>query len=532
MSGLSISILYDGTEISRDVLFRSVTFESVMGAATGTCSLTVRDMDRTHSFQTGKEIQCLVGGNPLWGGFLTEVTRAYAFDADDTHHPLKSREWVLSGIDYNIMLDKRFLRLPDHYVPVFYTSGPDKGKCKYDAVVRAPADATTNRFTLPSDIYDGAVIRDWFPHFFDLDGLDWTDASLVKDTHLYKGGWTGPTQGTSMRDVFETPGNLAVMSNSAYWIDPAKKGHFCSVDDLASSWGFSDLPSGSAYPFRSITLTENIANTINDYLIWGGSEWTPTGDIVFKRVTDATSVSDHGRWQLGENKAGQDGYLIQSQIDAAANAYVFGGEDASSYVTGSLGHNVVESMFEAEWFLHMVPGIAYPGYLFPINMTAFGVSTTLPLRSTTTTFELDSEGNVYPIVRGQFGLLASDPYWLWAYLAKIRPGKQIPQVVATARNDTVTPPYGSLYQDVPATWQSTAPGYALDSPDGSKTLFHIPFMYIGGSLAVYLNGHIQVPTEAFLETSPHAGTFTMSEAPAASDRLLVEAILGGPLPPP
>lgn len=58
--------------------------------------------------------------------------------------------------------------------------------------------------------------------------------------------------------------------------------------------------------------------------------------------------------------------------------------------------------------------------------------------------------------------------------------------------------------------------------NGSTTLFTATRAYVGGSLAVYINGVKQKRGTHFTETSPSTGTFTMSDAPLTGDDIMID----------
>lgn len=59
------------------------------------------------------------------------------------------------------------------------------------------------------------------------------------------------------------------------------------------------------------------------------------------------------------------------------------------------------------------------------------------------------------------------------------------------------------------------------SVNSSNTTFTTARAYIAGSLEVFVNGVKQARTTHFTETTPSSGTFTMSDAPATGDNIIV-----------
>lgn len=161
----TVVIKYDGTEdITNDVIAATARFESQMNAAPGSVSITVRDKLQTHDFMTGKELSCEIDGKLMWGGYLTRVQRKFAFPAVDTAFPdqVKSRLWVLTGVDYNVLFDKRVLRNLDDFLHQL----PDYN----------------------SEDFDGAKIREMLTaeKYFDIDDAEFDVTSEVDDTDAYR----------------------------------------------------------------------------------------------------------------------------------------------------------------------------------------------------------------------------------------------------------------------------------------------------------------------------------------------------------
>lgn len=55
-----------------------------------------------------------------------------------------------------------------------------------------------------------------------------------------------------------------------------------------------------------------------------------------------------------------------------------------------------------------------------------------------------------------------------------------------------------------------------EAANGSRVLFTVPDAYVSGTLAVYRSGE---RIHAFTETSPGAGTFTLSVAPGTTEAI-------------
>ena len=518
MAGSTILIEYDGADITGDCLFSECSFESQMAAIPGQFTVVVQDKLQTHSFSTGKELTLTIDGQLLYGGYVLQATKKYAFPADNTHNPdataVKSRQWMLVGVDWNILLDKRVIRNTGstynytHYIP-----------------------KVTGSHT------DAWIIRTWFPTYFDIPaGFDFTSATYILDAFTFTDGFTWDTQGTKMRDVLAKLGYWG----GVFWISADKQFHFLPVQDVVAPWGFSDVPNHQAYGatpkpligFRDGDFTEDASAIVNDAIVWGGSEWTVGGDIVYARRTNAASVTAHGTWQIGEVRLGD--LKNQTQVTARAKVIVDGNE-SGVFISGSKGLVNPESQFRGTWFAHDVPkngGVPVhllPGQVAPIELWVFsadGGSTPfvvdLPLRQVTITFPgLDANGDAYVQFEGFFGVLMSDPFWMWDFLRTQAGARAAAGTSAGSANDSsVNPPYGSHYTGVP----TRAGGLP---PNGTDPVFYIPWGYIGGTLKVYLNGLLQVPTTVYTESDPFSGVFTFVTAPHSTDKVTAEATLIG-----
>jgi hypothetical protein len=512
MAGSTVWITYDDvdlgeTYIEGSVLFAETTFECQMAAIPGTFRLVVSDPEHTHSFVTGREIKMYVDGVRLYGGYVTQVSKEYAFEADDTSVPAntKSRRWVLTGVDYNILFDKRILR--------------------------NPADTTKQIDTVGTGgIYDGAVLRSYLHSWFD--GLSdvYLDTTTVLDTHRFKTGYTPPTPGAKLREIMD---DLASYG-SVYYIDADKTLNFVPVQDTLSYWGFSDHPSLVDSPptigFRDGEMTEDASAVVNDALVWGGSEWAKAGTVVFAERTNSASITAHGLWQYAEVHVGEKWYKIQDDVDARARVIVDGNE-MGTWAEGSKGLVLPEKQFTGTWWAHDVVDSGFghirPPNVVPIDMQVFGFTMNVPLRQMQVTFPgLDKDGNAYVQFQGTFGVLMTDPYWLWSYLRKLQ-GQTVTVIAPPpADNTTPDPPPGSVYN-----------GYSPSpAPDGNVTVFYLgapgsPLPYVGGTAQVYLNGIAQQLGVVWTESNPSTGEITFVTAPLTGDVILVVATLVGGVAP-
>lgn len=510
MAGSVIVIEYDGTDITGSVVFAETSFAAQMAAVPGTFQVVIRDMDQTLDFTTGLELTLDVDGVRLYGGYVTQIQKTYFFPADDTTGDVSdvmSRQWVLTGVDYNWLLDKLVLHNSGDYTHAIpKTSGP---------------------------ITDGGVIRTLFDNYFDLpSGFNFSNSTYILDNHTYTNGFVWPTQGQTMRQVLDLFGLLGTV----FWIDANRQFNFVPVQDTAADWGFSDKPNNDpigvgtpTYGFRDGEFIEDASPIVNDALVWGGSEWAASGDVVFARRENATSITNHGRWQVGEVRVGEANYKNSAEVTGRAKVIVDGNE-SGTFAEGSKGLVNPEKQFRCTWFSTDVPEVAgdpvhlRPSQVVPIRLWVFSddagatpFAVDLPLRQLNITFPtLDPGGDAYLEFEGFFGVLMSDPAWLWSFLREGATRVPSTTVSTSADNSSVDPPYGAEYGGTPS-----------PATDGSTTVFTIPFGFIGGTARLLVNGLLQDPNTAYSESDPSGGELTLSFAPNVDDDLWVEATLSG-----
>lgn len=519
-AGSTVVITYDGTDITNKVLWASARFEAQQNAVPGTFEFTVKDLDHTFSAVTGKELLLEVDGSPLYGGYVLQVGRKYPFPAMDTVtvDPVDiPRYWVLRGVDYNILFDKRLLRNPADYTHQIPNSATN---IKAGAVIRK---ACTDYLDVPAGFDTTTYVDD--SEVYPYNGV--TDPSGLTGT---KYGWT--QQGSLWRQLME---DVTAFSGAVWYFDAEKNLHHHDIEDAVMRWGFSDAPNhggitvspnsyqGSTIGPKEIEGTEDGAHMANDAFVWGGGKFAGAGATVMGRVQNATSITDHGRWQLVETHFGEQGYGTQTHVNNRANLIVNGSPGAVG-ADQNRGLRYPQWSFRFTWYAHDVPMLSgvrnhlRPGYLSTIALETFGpegdpLVQLLPLRTMTITFpNLDQNGNGYVQFEGMFGLQPDDPFSLWRFLLKAR-AKVESTLVSIVDDSSDSTVYG-------ATGHFTA----APVPDGSNKVFTIPFGYITGSTSVFLDGILQTPGTQYTESDPVNGEITMTTAPGAGTSLVVTCL--------
>jgi hypothetical protein len=249
----TISITYDGNDITNSVIFRTASFEAQLSAIPGQFSLEVKDPDQTLSFVTGKEIVLTLDGQAIYGGYLTMVRRTYAFPAADTTDPdaVKVRIWKLEGVDYNILFQKIVLRdrtnlsslLPDQPVNAYDKTLIATLVANYiDAPAGFDLSSRVERVRQPIQLVDQKGFGEAAAAAANL------PAPLIEFYHYMD-------PGTKWKDQMD---EFARQCGTVYYINGSKQLIYRAVENLESKWGFSDIPNhGAVVDFADYTSTLN-----------------------------------------------------------------------------------------------------------------------------------------------------------------------------------------------------------------------------------------------------------------------------------
>jgi hypothetical protein len=477
----TVEINVGAEDVTNGVLYNNASFELNQNAVPGTFEITIKDPEQTRGpFVTGDEVTLDIDGDRVFGGYLTQVSRRFALPADEL--PADTRLWVLRGVDYNIMFDKRVTRNPSNYLahlPYFHGD-------EYDgSLIRA---FINNYIDLPPGfIVNSTYIEDIALPFF----LDAPDATAV-------GGWK--QQGSTWREQMEL---MARWSGAVWYVGPEKRVHFHPIETAVADFGLSDDPDGtSTVGIRDVTATENASDMVNEAFVWGGSEWTK--GVVVGIEERAPSIATHGLWQAAEHHFGETGYKLQQGVTGRANLIV----DGHSTVVGyNPGKRFPQWEVSCSWFAENVPaGDTHirAGMLVTIDLTTFGGSLSpivLPCRSLTTSFVgVAPDGTGHVKFNAQFGLSLNDPFTLWGYLRSLK--RRPTNLLAAADNDTTESTYASFGQFTP----NSLGGNVYDLPN--------ELGYVGGTTTVYDQGTLLIRDTDYTESDPVAGEITLTSSPA------------------
>lgn len=483
----TVEIVVAGVDITSRVLYSTAYFEEQQNAVPGTFEITVKDPERTYSPpDTGAEITLELDGVRHFGGYVTQVTRKFAVPADET--PSDARQWVLRGVDYNILFDKRVTRNTSNYLrnlPVFY-----------------------------GDDYDGDLIKFFCANYLDLPaGLDTTTFVdnvaypffLTSPDATRVGGWK--QQGTIWREQMEL---MAQWSGSVFYISPDLELHYHALEDTDAPFGFSDTPDGTTtIGMRDVTATERGGPQMtNDAFVWGGSEWSE--DVVFAREQNSSSITAHGRWQKAEHHFGEDGYKLQQGVDGRASLIVNG---SPAVVGFNPGEAFPQYDLNLTWFGENQPAGQQirAGQLVSTELNTFGAPfdpMVLPMRSVRITFPgVDPTGKGHVQLQGVMGLSLSDPFSIWQHLRNLT--RQRTPVVSVATQDTSISTYGGFGQFEPVNVSGLV--YKLPNDGG----------YIAGTTQLYEDGVLLTRGVDYTESDPVAGRITLTATPSGDLWLVV-----------
>lgn len=354
-----VSIMVGETDITSRILFEDASFTMATNGSAGEFSVTVRDDDQDQSFAIGSEVTVDIDGKRRFGGYLTKVTRKFAFPVDDTVTRTPTRYLVLTGPDYNILFQKRVI---------------------YDKV--EPSNVL-ELYTWPVGSTNDVVVRHLVDNFTDLtdDGLTYLNVQNIGSPNPDLAGAIGHggmTFGQAMTDINRFLSGL-------FFIDPYKDLHHVDVNSADASVGLSDQPGEGQVGYRELEQTSDAGAMINDVIVWGAGKGSK--QMVMSRATDTDSVTAHGRWQKGEFTSAM---YKQSSVDARAETIVYGTPQS---LRGGKDDQESWTVVTYDWSFGVGQKVA-------IESVVFGRSDIVPIRRLTMTFAGTSR-------RPRFALLLS-----------------------------------------------------------------------------------------------------------------------------
>lgn len=504
----TINITVGGWDISADVIYSRTNFTSSASAQPGTCTIAVRDPNGTMSFQEGSSITLDIDGQRRWRGYLFTVTRGYAF-AD-----APVREWTLSGVDLNILLDK--LVLYNHAHPERYPDGA--GTYRRQRVIQGGVTRGW-MVAVPIGTQDGDYIKAMLDDF-DIDLVSPTiKKGRIEDVGTINpdGLFTPPPAGMSLRDFLTDVSrnvNRSAPGSTIWYVDPEGYLVYKAQDTEAAPFWVGDGDPTEVWGdvqgenVRDLSVTTSISSIKNDVIVWAGDLNPAPGSrqklLKYKHLVNETSVATYGRFQYSEVLASR---WTQTAINARANKII--------NQEGEPGMSADFTTYRA--------GL-YPGQIIWIWMEAHGFIDNLPIRSISMNFPLPDVVEY----RVSCSYDTQDPWGLLLALKKPesrglkQPNFYVRDLRANPEQTTPSIERYVLVKEYPA------------SIGGRR--YQCTYAYIRDSLSVYVGGIKQVSaldpetgTVGFLQTNPGDGSFKLAEDPTGGKRVYCEYYASGTL---
>lgn len=296
----SISIKYDGDDITSDCLIAETQFEYLTDGNIGNATVIVKDLrGGTYTpeyFKVGNELTLDVDGVRMWGGYVMKVAQNYPHAAVTNDDPgAEARYWTLLGNDYNILLRRRKL----------YNKASPATQMK---IYKADDEPT-----------DKDIIRDMCNLYLDLDGDgfeagagdDVIDLSNVVElgalywvsecAETWQAASPGMDWADGMRSVCEWSGGV-------FYIGPADptqtfKGpvlYYHDVNTATGPYEVNDRPASDPGSKGVREFSHNLDGTelATDALVWGAGMGSQ--EVVFWRETATTEQNTYGTWQWSD----------------------------------------------------------------------------------------------------------------------------------------------------------------------------------------------------------------------------------------
>lgn len=338
-------IVIGSTAITGTVLWSTAHFVTSVNGVPGSCEFRYRDDSLDASFTVGQPLALEINGQAIWRGFVSQVSRVYAFPAENVYTPTE-RWFDIKGFDLNILFNRRV---------IFRKSNP----------------ANTYGTFHPAGTHDDVVIADLIANFLDLsgDGLDTTSyvdyVSTPDPAQPFRVN-AGVPWGVGMSQISAIPGAI-------WYLDPDANFVYTDVDTISAPFGLSDVPNNiTTVGYSNMEVLFDGANLANDVMAWGYGYGSQTP--VFDREQDSASQTEHGLWQAGNVYAG---VYKQTTIDRIAQSILDGSP------TNHRGH---KDDRHAIMVRVRQPGFR-AGQKVAFTSNVFGYTETLPVRKLEVEFE-------------------------------------------------------------------------------------------------------------------------------------------------
>lgn len=485
-----VTISLGGSDVTDRVLFATATFTQRVNGKPGTAYMRLRDDAETLTVVTGADWLVTVDGDAAWRGFATQVSRVYAFEAENVDERI-GRFIDVRGGDLNLLLTKR---------RVFNQATPTIGGKQF-AAGTPDTTALTELFTNWLDLSSDSLNTD-FTHVGDLDPEEkaWI-------------GWAGWTLADAMANIAMLPGAIFYIRPNAG--TPRGTIVYCDADTPTAPFGLSDVPDGTTTKgYREMEILLDGSSLANDVMGWGmgyGSQRP-----VFRRMQDVTSIASHGRWQTsqvtpGVYKQGTINRIVDSIINGSPEN-LRGAKDDMPSVT----------------LVTWEPGLV-AGDVVAFESQVWGWSDAIPIREMTITFPSPTDPRYEMLLSHEV-----DAPWssldLWWPKIPWFPGIEMPQLPGNLTDDPECDCGVESYDDferVEASgWGTATPGgdtwsisgLGTTSVDGTSGLMAVADdasanISIGAAISgssVLTAGAMTVTSRFRLDTVPIANNFRFS----------------------
>ncbi len=348
----TVQILVNSVDVTADVVYATARFQQKVNGAVGEGYMRVRDDASTYSFTAGADWLVLVDGSAAWRGFVMTIRRVYIAPAMDVAESGLQRFIDLYGPDGNVLLTRR-------------------------VVEKASSPATVEGTQFAANTADTTAITDLLANWLDLsaDSIDTStgvthvgNLDPAQKTRAWSGGWY-------WNNAMDT---IAMLPGAIYYLRPESGSPhytlvYCDVDTPTSPFGLSDQPNGSTtLGYRQVEIIADGMGLVTDEMAWGFGYGSQVP--VFKRITDATALATHGRWQDGRQAFG---VYKQATIDRIADSVVYG---------SPTNHRGAKDDRMAVDLVTYHPGLL-AGHVVAFDSQVWGYSDTIPVRQSELTFD-------------------------------------------------------------------------------------------------------------------------------------------------
>lgn len=372
----TVQILYEGDDITDDVIIRSARFQGMANGGVGSAYIVVKDQSHAYApgyFHFGGTLELYIEGERAWDGLVSKVGRQWFFDVDDTSQPMATpRGWVIQGFDRNIFLQKRMIfDQDDPRNPI-----PDQSKTTTDQEALV--------FMLDNFVDQSGTGLDW------TSGINEIDIPSVDEAYVL--GEVGQPAGLLFEDV-------AGQTGGVYSVGPDRVVRYTDDMTITAPFILSDTPDGvTSFGYREVEDVLVSDEMANDALVWGAGKGS--SQPVFYRHQDTDSIAAYGRWQWADIWSGA---YKTATVQKRARTYVEGSAQHRR------GHKDPLPDVRLKLFKHGLRA----GQVARFIHSSYGVDRHLPIRSVTMTFPTPTdvmyEVNLSLIYDTPFGTI--DPWW-------------------------------------------------------------------------------------------------------------------------